>query len=82
MAIEPLAETGDRMKLSTMCLPLCFALSPFAARAMAQRRDVLRQMQRQAMPISAIVFPATAKLGDDYGGLLRNCSNIDSNNHF
>jgi hypothetical protein len=34
------------------------------------------------MPISAIVFPATAKLGDDYGGLLRNCSNIDSNNHF
>jgi hypothetical protein len=50
---------GAGMKFSTIYLVLCFALAPFAARAMVQHRDVLHQMQRHAIPmIVAASVPA------------------------
>jgi hypothetical protein len=53
------------MKLSTISLVLSFAIAPVAARAMAQHRDVLHQVQRRVTPISAVTFVLAAKLGDD-----------------
>jgi hypothetical protein len=44
------------MKLSTVYLLVCFALSPFAARAMLQHRDVLERAKRQAIPMVAVTF--------------------------
>jgi hypothetical protein len=69
------------MKLSTMSLVLCFVVAPVAARAMVQHRDVLHQVQRRAMPISAIAFVLAAKLGDDSAVWRGNRGNIDSNDN-
>jgi hypothetical protein len=60
------------MKLSTMSLALCFALAPFAARAMVQHRDVLHQMQQRAIPMIATASVPAVKLDDDSNWLTRN----------
>jgi len=70
------------MKLSTTSLVLCFAVAPVAARAMVQHRDVLHQVQRRAMPTSAVTFVLAAKLGDDPARRRANRRAIDSNDHF
>jgi hypothetical protein len=72
------------MKLSTICLALCFALAPFAARAMVQHRHVLHETQRHAIPMTATAAVPAVKLDDDSDGLTRNreeCNRgcIDSN---
>ena len=66
------------MKLSTISLALCFALTPFAAHATAQHHRALRHVheaQRYAIPWGATAFvpPVPAvKLDDDSDGLSRN----------
>jgi hypothetical protein len=73
---------GERMKLSTMSLVLCFAVAPVAARTMVQHRDTLHQIQRHAMPISAIAFVPAVKLGDNSDVGMRKGADIESNEHF
>jgi hypothetical protein len=56
------------MRLSTVSIALCFALAPFAARAMVQHRDVLHQLQRKAIPITAAALVPAVKLDDESDG--------------
>jgi hypothetical protein len=78
------------MKLSTMFLAMCFALTPFAAHATSNdvqhHRAVhnVQQAQRHAIPTSATAFVPAFKVDDDSDGLTRNrdeCNRgcIDSN---
>ena len=78
------------MKLSTIILAMCFALTPLAAHATAQHRHVIHHVQRAqryAIPMAAIALvPAVpaVKVDDDSNGLSRNhedCNRgcIDSN---
>jgi hypothetical protein len=66
------------MKLSTIILAMCFALSPFAAHATAQHRHVIHHVQRAqryAIPMAATALvPAVpaVKIDDDSDGLSRN----------
>jgi hypothetical protein len=66
------------MKLSTIILAMCFALSPFAAHAKAQHRHVIhrvQQAQRHPIPMAATALvPAVpaVKIDDDSDGLSRN----------
>ena len=76
-----MAETGGRMKVSTMGLALCFALSPLAAGAMVQRREILRQIQRQAAPIAAIGFVDVISIADGSHGRMPDPGYNDSNDH-
>jgi len=64
------------MKLSTMTLAMCFALTPFAAHATASHHHAIHQAQRHAISMTAtafapVVIPAV-KLDDDSDGLTRN----------
>ncbi|MBV8797181.1 MAG: hypothetical protein JO136_19770 [Hyphomicrobiales bacterium] len=73
------------MKLSTIYLWFCFALSPFAARAMIQHRDVLHQLQRYTIPIMAAAPVPVVLQNEDFILLTRNGAesvrkrSIDSN---
>jgi hypothetical protein len=80
----------DNMKLSTIIITMCFALTPFAAHATSndvQHRHALHHVQhaqRQTIPTSATAFVPAVKVDDDSNGLSRNhedCNRgcIDSN---
>lgn len=53
------------MKLSTISLLFCFALAPFAARAIIQHRDVLCQLQRYTIPMMAAAPVPVVALNED-----------------
>jgi hypothetical protein len=77
----------DKMKLSTIIIAMCFALTPFAAHATPQHHYALhhvRQAQRHAIPATATAFVPAVKVDDDSDGLTRDrdeCNRgcIDSN---
>jgi hypothetical protein len=54
------------MKLSTMYLLFCFAIAPFAARAMIQHRDLLYQLQRYVIPMMAAAPVPFVALNQDF----------------
>jgi hypothetical protein len=66
------------MKISTIIVALCFALAPFAARAMVQHRDALHHAQRHTIPATATASAPAAKIDDDSNGLTRNRGCIDN----
>jgi hypothetical protein len=59
------------MKLSTMCLALCFALAPFAAHATAQHHHALHH-QHAAVSATATALVPAVKVNDNSDGLSRN----------
>ena len=75
------------MKLSTIILAVCFALTPFAAHATAQHRHVIhhvQQAQQYAIPMAATALVPAVKVDNNSDGLSRNhedCNRgcIDSN---
>jgi hypothetical protein len=62
------------MKLSTTYLLFCFAVAPFAARAMIQHRDVLYQLQRYAIPMMAAAPVPVVALNEDSILLICKCA--------
>ncbi|MBV9910081.1 MAG: hypothetical protein JOY52_21205 [Hyphomicrobiales bacterium] len=63
------------MKLSMMCLSICFAFAPIAAHATTYDRHAVhqvRQAQRYVIPKSATAFVPAVKPDDDSDGLSRN----------
>ena len=75
------------MKLSTIILAVCFALTPFAGHATPQHRHVIHHVQqapRYAIPMAATALVPAVKVDDNSDGLSRNhedCNRgcIDSN---
>jgi hypothetical protein len=61
----------DKMKLSTMSLALCFALTPLAAHATVQQHHAVHHQHAAISPSATALVPAV-KLDDDSDGLTRN----------
>jgi hypothetical protein len=66
----------EHMKLPTISLTLCFALTaPFAAHATAQHHHALHQAhqaQQHAVPVAATALVPAVKFDDNSDGLTRN----------